>query len=87
MQPSENERRRKDRQMLLYCQRTEKIKDHGDIVIGIPGTVPNGLENTSGIENQRKDHDYTEHRIIKMGKNTEKSPVCPRRLAQVKDYQ
>ena len=52
------------------------------IVIGSHGIVPLKPEmQTKGIKNQRKNQDYLDHRIIKIGLNIEKSPGNWMRLA------
>ena len=45
------------------------------IVVGVLGIVPKGLKKkTEETENQRKNWDHKDHSIVKINKNTEKSP-------------
>ena len=49
------------------------------IVIGVLGTVTKRL--VKGLRNKRTTGDYPNYSIVEIGKNTDKSPVDLRRLA------
>ena len=55
------------------------------IVVGALITVPNDLEKKLVELEIRGRHDHTEHSIVGVGKNTEKSPGVLRRLAVAKN--
>ena len=62
------------------------------ILVGTLGTVPKWFRNTTGgTGDQRENRDHTDHSIVKIDENTEKSPGDLRRLAvthtSVKDHQ
>ena len=61
------------------------------VAVGALGTVLNGLEKTGGIGSNKKTQNYSDHSIVEISLNTEKSPGDLRRLAitqtPVKDHQ
>ena len=83
---SENERNRADRYILESCQRAEpsvEYESDGD-ANGSRSTWngPQRLEKeTDGFWNQRKNQYHSEHYIIKVGYNTQRSPGNLGRLA------
>ena len=92
---SENQRKRKERQVLGSCWRTKKAMDqevHGDTNCDWrTWNDPQKLGKRIGRDgNQKTNRDHA-NCCIKIGQNTEKSPGDPRRLdvtqTLVKDHQ
>ena len=93
---TENQRKRKERQVFRRCQRSKKAVEHeGDSDTNYNWRTWNGSQRfdkeTGRLENRRTNRDHQVHHIVEIGQNTEKSPGHLRRLTitqiPVKDYQ
>ena len=81
-----NERKRKDKQIPGSNQRAEKTREYESVSnINCSWHAKNSTQKfgnkTKGIGDQIKDWDNTDHSIIKIGLNIQKSPGDLRRLA------
>ena len=83
----DNQRRRKERQVLRFCHRTEKAIEHeGDCNTSCNWCAFNDPHRlckaaARGDGNRRSSGDHSNYNIVKVGQNTEKSPGNLRKLA------
>ena len=93
---SQNQRKRKERQVLEPCKRTKKAIGHEDDGDTNSNTRPKNCPKRLGkrnkrVRNQRTNRDHPNYSIVEIGQNTEECPSDLRRLAitqtPVKDHQ
>ena len=83
---SENEKSEKINKYVDLARELKKLwKLLGDADTNCSWCSWNGLQRiekgTGGVENQRKNRDYPDHSIVKIGQNAEKCPGDMRKLA------
>ena len=84
--PSENKRKRKERQVFRPCygtiKKTMELKSNGDTNFEwCTRNTPQRYDKWTGrLRNQRTSRDHSDYSIVKIGQNTEKSPGDLRKL-------
>ena len=88
---SEKKRKPKDGQILEPCQRTENVVEHesdrdSNCIWCRWNDSQRVGKRTGKIENQRKNRDYPDYNIVKIGKNTQNAPGDQRDFQSIRRH-